>query len=472
MAAKIRPLLLLSLILVPWLNAQKRPIAFVDVSVVPMDKEQVLPHQTVVVLGGRITEVASAANAKVPRGSVRIDGRGKFLMPGLADMHVHFMRPTNTVKPQFSASNNLTRPTGTPASASSDYERENRALALLFVANGVTSVRNMWGNAAIDGFAKEIGEGMVLGPHIYSTGPITDGNPPSWAGSRMVETREQAEEAVRSDKQAGYIALKVYNRLSKEGYEALVAAAHEQDLPVVGHVPDAVGLLGAIAAHQDSVEHLQGFWEAMQPGDSADKNKSSADLLRQSDTNKLPAIVQAVKAAGMWNCPTLVLYDLPKHDAAWLSQKSLMPAAILERYKSMYPNTYSNPRNSPEGHALNLAIVSALYKGGAHLLLGTDTVKPGTLPGFSLHDELAYFVAAGMTPYNAIRSGTSEAAKFLRQQNEFGLVATGLRADLLLVEANPLEDVNNISRLAGVMVNGQWLSKKEIQRQLTILRKD
>jgi imidazolonepropionase-like amidohydrolase len=127
----------------------------------------------------------------------------------------------------------------------------------------------------------------------------------------------------------------------------------------------------------------------------------------------------------------------------------------------MYPNTHNNPRNSPEGHALKLAIVSALYKGGAHLLLGTDTVKPGTLPGFSLHDELAYFVAAGITPYDAIRSGTSDAATFLRQQNEFGLVAVGLRADLLLVEANPLEDVNNISRLAGVMVDGHWLSEKK-----------
>ena len=455
MIRKISSLLILTL--ATWLNAQERPVAFVDVTVVPMDKEQTLPHQTVVVVGGRITQVASAASVKVPHGAMKIDGMGKFLMPGLADMHVHFIRPAAAGQFQPSASN--------------DYSHENQALALLFVANGITTVRNMWGDPAIDAFAKEVGSGRVLGPSVYSVGPLTDGNPPIWEGSRIVETREQAEEAVRSDKHAGYVAIKVYNRLSKDAYQAVVAAARERGLPVVGHVPTAVGLSGAIAARQDSIEHLTGFWEALQPDDSGAQKKSPRELVQQADLKKLPALVQATKAADVWNCPTLAVGNhIIRTDAVWFQELSLVPPGIVERYKKAYTLNPDDPRFSPEARALNNAIVKALHDGGAHLLLGTDSVKPSVLPGFSLQEELEKFVATGMTPYEAIRAGTSDAAKFLHQENEFGVVSTGRRADLLLVEANPLEDVKNVSKRAGVMVNGHWLTEDELQQRLATLK--
>lgn len=468
MIRKISSLLILTL--ATWLNAQERPVAFVDVTVVPMDKEQTLPHQTVVVVGGRITQVASAASVKVPHDAMKIDGKGKFLMPGLADMHVHFIRPAIAAESRPSTSNDPSLRTRTVGSASNDYERENRALALLFAANGVTTVRNMWGDTVIDAFAKEIESGVVLGPHIYSTGPITDGNPPGWEGSRIVETREQAEEAVRADKQAGYIAIKVYNRLSKDAYEAIVAAAKQQGLPVVGHVPTAVGLWGAIAARQYSIEHSTGFWQALQSDDSAGQKKSQTELLEHADLKKLPALVRAIKDANVWNCPTLALHFVAQADALWLEEESLVPPDVLERYKKMYPNGDRSPKDSSKGRALDLAILAALHSGGAHLLLGTDAPKPGTLPGFSLHEELENFVATGMTPYEAIRAGTSDAAKFLHQENEFGVVATGRRADLLLVEANPLEDVKNVSKRAGVMVNGHWLTEDELKQRLATLK--
>jgi imidazolonepropionase-like amidohydrolase len=455
MIRKISSLLILTL--ATWPNAQERPVAFVDVTVVPMDKEQTLPHQTVVVVGGRITQVASAASVKVPHGAMKIDGRGKFLMPGLADMHVHFIRPA--AAGQFQPS------------ASSDYAQENQALALLYVANGVTTVRNMWGHPAVSSFAKEVDAGHILGPHTYSTGPVTDGNPSFWQGARVVETREQAEEAVRSDKQAGYIAVKVVDRLSKDAYQALVAAAHEQGMPVVGHVPTAVGLSGAIAARQDSIEHLTGFWEALQPDDPEAQKKSPRELVQQADLKKLPALVQATKAADVWNCPTLAVGNhIMRTDAVWFQELSLVPPGIVERYKKAYTLNPDDPRFSPEARALNNAIVKALHDGGTHLLLGTDAVKPSVLPGFSLQEELEKFVATGMTPYEAIRAGTSDAAKFLHQENEFGVVATGRRADLLLVEANPLEDVKNVSKRAGVMVNGDWLTEDELQQRLAALK--
>lgn len=472
---RVQLLAIFCLGLVPWLNAQERPVAFIDVTVVPMDGERLLSHQTVVVVNGRITQVVPSLSANVPSDAVKINGTGKFLMPGLADMHVHFMRRTAGESQPFRSAadegNGRTTATTRSASASSDNLRENQGLALLFVANGITTVRNMWGNPAIDEFARTINSGGDLGPHIYSTGNITDGNPPTWEGTRVVETREQAEQAVLSDKQAGYIAIKVYTRLSKDAYSAIITAARREGLPVVGHVPAAVGLQGVIAARQDSIEHLDRFLFALQR-DSEAKDNSWGELLRNVDLTKLPSFVGAIKAAGIWVCPTLVVADPPRTDSTWLEQKSFVPHGILERYAEMYPGmaASTDPRGAPQGHAIFSAILRGLHEGGAHLLLGTDTVKPGTLPGFSLHEELANFVAAGMSPYEAIRAGTADAAIFLHQESEFGTVATGLRADLLLVQANPLEDVRNVSKRVGVVLNGHWYTEKELTRRLATLR--
>jgi imidazolonepropionase-like amidohydrolase len=184
----------------------------------------------------------------------------------------------------------------------------------------------------------------------------------------------------------------------------------------------------------------------------------------------IPAIVQAVKAADVWICPTVVVYDLQRTDPVGREEASFVPPDVFVRYAKMYPNHDVDPRATPQGRAVLLAIVAALRSGGAHLLLGTDTMKAGTLPGYSLHAELENFAAAGMTPYEAIRAGTADAAKFLHQENEFGLVGKGLRADLILVDANPLADVKNVSKLAGVLAGGRWFSAVELNRQLVALR--
>jgi imidazolonepropionase-like amidohydrolase len=446
-------------------QAQPKPVAIVDVTVVPMDRERLLEHQTVVVQDGRITAIGALQSVHFPATAERIDGRGKFLMPGLADMHVHFVREALPETPQTSGLNTAGRRSGIPASASKDHALENRAYALMLVANGVTTVRNMWGSGTIDTLAKEINSSDLIGPRIYSTGPITDGNPPVWASSRTVETPEQAEEAVRSDKRQGYVAIKVYSRLSKDGYNAIIAAARRQGLPVVGHVPASVGLEEAIAARQDSIEHLDAFMPLL-----ALDGAITTERLQHADFKKLPSIVQAIKAADVWICPTVVVYDARRTDQVGLEEASFVPPDVFARYDRMYPNHATDPRATPEGHAVFIAIVAALHSGGAHLLLGTDTMKVGTLPGYSLHEELENFAAAGMTPYEAIRAGTADAAKFLHQENEFGQVSKGLRADLILVDANPLADVKNVSKLAGVLAGGRWLTAEDLNRQLVALR--
>lgn len=426
----------------------KPPTAFVDVNVVPMDREIVLSHQTVVVEDGKIVALGPAHSVKIPVGSQRIDGTNRYLMPGLVDMHVHFIRPAIPGKPQ--------------KSSAETYAKENERLALLFVANGVTTVRNMWGHPEILELNDHILSGEILGPTIYSVGPITDGDPPDNMGSRVVITEQEAQEAVREDKERGYIAIKVYNNLSVSAYRAIVAAAAKENLPVVGHVPKAVGLTGALEAHQASLEHFgAGFARAALPDGTPQDRLSLNDMLERADLSKLPAAAKLVKAAGVWTCPTVVLVQRDAANDIWARARSFVPSDLVERYKKE-----RLPPLVASSEAFALAVVRALHSEGAGLLLGTDTYKPNVIPGFSLQEELTYFVKAGLSPYDAIRAGTSDAARFLHRENEFGTVAVGRRADLLLLTANPLESVGNVANRVGLMLRGDWLSEGELQIKL------
>jgi imidazolonepropionase-like amidohydrolase len=412
-----------------------------------MDREIVLRDQTVIVKGGKIVALGPTRSIKVPKGSQQIEGSNHYLMPGLADMHVHFIRPATAEK---------------MASSAETYAEENPRLALLFVANGVTTVRNMWGHPAISALNDEIQKGRLIGPTIYSVGPVTDGDPPSFAGMRIVTTDEQARKAVREDKEAGYIGIKVYNQLSVPAYKAIVAEAAEQHIPIMGHVPRAVGVAGAVEAHQKSLEHFSSFMRAALPEGTAQANLSLPELLARADLKKLPIIAEAVAAAGSWTCPTIVQIQWDADPAAWARERSLVPRGVIDRYEEQM----KVPPLGPAAEPFALALVRALHAKGAGLLLGTDAYKRNVTPGFSLLEELRYFVKAGLSPYEAIKAGTSDAARFLNHENEFGTVAVGHRADLILLSANPLDDVGNVTRRTGVMLRGEWLTEEKLQRRL------
>ena len=432
-----RALLILPLLCF-YVSAQQGPVSFVDVTVIPMDRERLLTHQTVVIEQGRITALAPTNTIRIPKPVQKVDGRGKFLMPGLADMHVHL---------------NVRGPVGLMT---------NHDYAKLFIANGVTTVRCMWGNSEILAFRKSVEQGIVLGPRIYATGPLTDGTPPVHAGSRVVETVAQAIEAVTSDKREGYDAVKVYDKLSPEVYSALVSAARRVGLPVYGHVPERVGVERVLDAHQDSIEHVGGYLEALDANDSADM---------------VAKLVAATRTAGTWNCVTLVFFQgaVPADEAVRLSSKPSMrfvPPAVIAVWKnnpqltSLTPYQFSRVRLYDERRN---KFVRALHEGGAKLLLGTDTPNPYVVPGFSIYEELVNLVDVGLTPFEAIKAGTSDAAEFLKAQNEWGTVAVGRQADLVLLDANPLEDVRNVSRREGVMVRGRWLPETQLKRLLQTL---
>jgi imidazolonepropionase-like amidohydrolase len=401
-----------------------------------MDSDRTITHATVVTEKGRIAAVAPMRAVRVPKGARRIDGRGKFLMPGLADMHVHLSGPGRPLK--------------------------NEDSATLFLANGVTTVRNMWGSEDTLAFRKSIAQGAVTGPQIFTTGPITDGNPPSRPFSRVVETVSQAVDAVNSDKRQGYDAVKVYSRLSPEAYKAIVATARTIDLPVYGHVPNRVGVEGVLDARQDSIEHVDGYLDALD---------------RDQSPGKASNLVRETVQAGAWNCVTLVFYQgaVPANEASILLDRPSMrfvPPAMLTLWKN---NPQLASLTAYQFGRIRLYdqkrrdFVRALHQGGAKILLGTDTPNPFVVPGFAVHEELHNLVGVGFTPYEAIRAGTSDAAEFLKSADQWGTIRVGLRADLILLEANPLQDVANASRRAGVMLAGRWTPEAELKASLNSL---
>lgn len=428
--------------------------AFVDVAVVPMDSARVLRNQTVLVRDGRILEIGPSQAVRVPQKALRIEGRGLFLLPGLADMHVHLMEP--------------------------------EAYLPLFLANGVTTVRNMAGGPKMSALRDRVASGALIGPTIYTAGPILDGSPPVWEGSDVVITPEQAQSAVEKQKHAGYDFLKVYDNLLPAAYDAILQAAAQRHIAVAGHVPPHVGLQRVLDAHQRSIEHLTGYFEWLQNDRSPSQHSNEDEafphpahllakrqtLVNWLDESRIPRIAEATAKAGTWNVPTLVAWRNMKPraelDEAW-GRPAMRYATPLLREWWNSDNGYSSEdwANKRRGDGVRLKLTQTLHQAGARLLVGTDTPHPFVMPGFSVHEELSNFVDAGLSPYEALKAATADAAEFIGAAGEFGVVKSGARADLILVEGNPLEDVKNASRIAGVMVRGQWMPREALERGLS-----
>ncbi len=422
-------------------STEEPATAFVDVTVVPMDRERVLPHQTVVVLAARIAEIGPTARVLVPRGALRIDGRGKYLMPGMADMHSH---------------------------------PESLLDLMLYVAKGVTTVRTMGSPPDLRHWRSEAAASRLLSPTIYTAGPVLDGPSEIYQGGPSVVTAAEATQAVREQHTAGFDFIKVYNSLSKEAYQAIVAEARRLGMPVAGHVPIPVGLRGALAARQASIEHLRGYSaelvRAEAPVHVGDDLRSRTLAWNYADESRFPQLAEATRTAGVWNCPTLVWSQtqMLASDgyARWLARPEMryawpeLRAGGRSQWPFMKNFTDADYFAAQQGIPVQQRFVKALRDAGARLLLGTD------LRAFAVSEELSLLAEAGLSPYEALRAGTRDAAEFLGQLDEWGTVAAGRRADLVLLDGNPLADVANVSRRAGVMLRGRWLPNAEIAQLL------
>jgi imidazolonepropionase-like amidohydrolase len=407
---------------------QETVVAFVDVNVIPMSRDGVLEHQTVIVRGNRIAEVGAAAQVRAPAGATTVDGRGKYLMPGFAEMHGHFPNPN--------AGPELT---------------EN--VLFLYVANGVTAVRGMQGNVPHLELKARIARGELLGPRLWVPGPALSGNgaPTPEAGRRLVEEQHAA----------GFDHLKIHEQLSRETYDTIVATAKRLGMRFAGHVPDAVGVYHALESGQASIDHLDNYVETVGGPDSA-------------NDQRIAQVVAATCAARTWTVPTLALWEtfLGTDDADALAARPevrYVPQAMRASWTRQLAQIRTNAQPADQRLAtiaLRRRILKALQTAGCPIAFGTDSPQLYSVPGFSIHREIRSMAAAGLTPQQILREGTREVARYYSAEQEFGSVATGQRADLILLNGNPLNDLANVARRAGVMVNGRWLPESEIQARL------
>ena len=406
-------------------------IVFVNVHVVPMDRERILKNRIVVIQKDRITEIGEANKTRIPDGAQTIEGRGLYLMPGLADMHFHL---------------------------------HNKADMALLLANGVTTIRNMRGTPLHLSWREQIRLGKMLGPTIYTCGPILDGNPPTGENMTVLETPEEIRQSIARQKESGYDCIKVYNKLSKEAYSEIIRTAKNLGIPVAGHVPTAVGLAGALQGAQSSIEHLTGYMSELKSGSS----KITEERIR--------TLARATRSAGVWNCPTLVVQqklaeaDEYKRLLRAPEMKYVAPLRLAlwnpTRVTQLQSMTSSEFEAAERGIEVLKRLTKALQREGAGLLMGTDAPSRFVVPGFAVHEELQNFVESGLSPYQALRTATRNPAEYLNALPEFGTVEVGKRADLILLRANPLEDITTLRSPAGVMVAGHWLPQTELSRML------
>ena len=440
-------------------------IVITHVTVIDPGTSSVRPDVTVVITGDRITAVSDATGFPVPKNSLVIDGRGQYLLPGLWDMHVH--------------------------SAFGDWFPGGRDIILpLFVANGVTGVRDMGGDTPVlFAWRKQILERRIVGPRMIVSGPMLDGYLPDGKSLRFpssiaITTPESAIAAVDSLKLQGVDFIKVQSEIPHDAYIAAAAEAHKQDLPIVGHVPTKVRLAETVAAGQKSIEHLMGIFE----GCSTEEDKfisGQGDLklmLSTYDQKRCDALIALLAKSQTWQVPTLVW----QRGGTFLDQRDLKHEP-LDKYVPAYwrdvtwrrftdemiPDLLKDPLAlRREYFARNLEMVGAMHRAGVPFLAGTDTA-PGVyiMPGFSLHDELANFVEAGFTPMEALQTATSNPAIFFGVEGSFGSVEPGKAAELVLLRANPLEDIRNTQKINCVIANGRLFDRAALDQILAGVEK-
>jgi len=413
-----------------------KPTAFVDVTVLPMDSDRVLQHQTVIVESNRITSVTPTDKSVIPSDALRIDGRGKYLVPGLIDSHVHV---------------------------------RNIGDLLLYVANGVTTVRNMRGYAYHLRWRDSIANGTLFGPTLYTTSNYVEGDSAFSEGSLVVRSADAAERVVTAMAREGYDFVKVYVMLDTAGFDGIIAAGKRHGLRVVGHVPWKVGMRHALAQHIASIEHAENIYQTW--------------FGSKIDPSGLAEMARATHDAGVAVVPTLTVFR-----SVVLNARA---APILDSLLRQPDLIYVEPsvRNGWKENAQEFAtsnrddqpallrrfqaeyqffqqITRALHDAHATVLAGTDAPAAFELPGKLLIDELKIYVAIGFTPYEALSSATRVPGRFLDQQGTLGTVEVGKRADLLLLDANPLDDISNLTRRSGVMLHGRWFPEGNLRAGL------
>jgi len=445
----------------PAKSLTSKQLVITNVTIIDVTGAPAASDMTVVITGDRITDVGPTKSLRTPKDAQVVSAAGKYLIPGLWDMHVHWYLK--------------------------DY-------LPLFLANGVTGIRQMWGMPMHHQWRKEQQSGSLFGPRMFIASPIVDGPNPIWQGSVSVTNEAQAREAVNKVRQDGADFIKIYTRLTRDAFFAIADETKKLGITFAGHVPQSVTVAEASDAGQKSIEHLTGILLACSSREdelrrelvsatSANPSQFSAPRLRQINRStmetfsaeKASVLFALLKRNHTWQCPTLTVL----RSGAFLADPSFrddprlkyMPSSVKTQWDPTKDFRFRNRTDednqiSRVGFRKQMEIIRLMRQAGVEFIAGTDVLNPYCFPGFSLHDELALLVEAGLTPLEALQAATINAARYQSKEKELGTVEKGKIADLVLLDSNPLEKITNTQKINAVVINGKVINKAEIERML------
>jgi imidazolonepropionase-like amidohydrolase len=431
-------------------DSQTRDVVFRNVHVIPMDSERVISNQEVVVRKGVIISIAKPGQFKAGKNALVIDAKGKYLIPGLAEMHAH-VPPVDNLEPM-------------------------KEVLTLFVCNGVTTIRGMLGHPRHLELRAKIAGGEILGPRFYTSGPSFSGG--------SIASPQAAAEMVTAQKRAGYDFLKLHPGLDVPKFNSMVERAKAERMPFAGHVSFQVGINRAIDAGYATIDHMDGFIEALVPGIESISEQQAGlfgmYIAKQADTTRITPLMNKLRRGNVWIVPTQALAErwmVPADVETFRSAPEMryINDQTLTSWATQKRNVMNNPAYKPAEInnyiRLRRRLINACQKNGVGLLLGSDAPQVFNVPGFSLHQELEYMVNSGLTPFEAIKTGTVNVAAFYNKSKERGMVKKGMVSDLVLLNGNPLKDIKQTANIAGVMLGSRWLSKSFIDKELKKLEK-
>jgi imidazolonepropionase-like amidohydrolase len=409
----------LALLLLPFIgcsaDAGELPVLFQNATIITMGEPAVLEKHDLLVAGGRIERIAPTGQMGWPNVATVVEAKGRFLMPGLAEMHAHV-------------------PGAEPAGLAED-------VLLLYLAHGLTTVRGMLGQPAHLELRARLARGDLLGPRLFTSGPSVNGN--------SAKDTDTAIRMVREQKAAGYDFVKIHPGLRREVFDALASTAREAGIPFAGHISAEVGVIDTLAARQSAIDHLDGYVHALVLPDCVDDeikaNFFGINLTDCADPNRIPALVAATRAAGTWMAPTQVLIE------QWAKPPS--EAALQKRaaWRYVSPGTRAQWQQARTRFAdtapvadrfieLRRELIRQLHRAGVPILLASDAPQVFNIPGDSALAELELYGEIGLTPMEALATGTTNVARFFGQEDRFGQLKAGMDADLLLLSADPRKE--------------------------------
>jgi imidazolonepropionase-like amidohydrolase len=421
-------------------------ILFSDVTIVDVTDGSLHEKMQVVVDSGKIRSITN--EVENPESfSHKVDGSGKYLMPGLAEMHAHIPSPPTTI------------------------ERQEETL-FLYLSNGITTIRGMLGHPSHLELREKVREGKVLGPRIFTSSPSLNGN--------SVNSANAGDSLVKTYAAEGYDFLKIHPGISLTPFDTLAATANEVNIEFAGHVPVDVGIRHALESGYASIDHVDGFLEGLVPESAGVKPDENGffgyNFTPLADTTLIAGLVDLSRQNKVWIVPTQSLFErwfAPVDAESLLKQPEMqyMPASTLEEWRQRKLETTGPGTGFEVGQwekfiAIRRQLIKALQEKGHGMLLGSDAPQLFNVPGFSIHHEIAAMEKAGLSPLQILQSGTVNPALYFGREGEFGLVEEGLSADLILVDANPLEDLQALKQISGVMVFGRWLDRETLDEKL------